>query len=44
MFEDTWEFDQSLNNWDVSSVTNMKDIFKDARSFDKNNALWYNFN
>ena len=46
MFSKASSFNQPLNLWNVSSVidTGMCLIFYKANSFDKNNALWYNFN
>ena len=37
MFADAHDFNQPLDSWDISSVTNMQDMFLNARSFD--NAL-----
>ena len=51
MFFKASSFDQSLNSWNISSENNIVDygtytynMFNEATSFDKNNALWYNFN
>ena len=41
MFMHAAIFNQSLNSWNVSSVTDMSNVFHDALSFDKSNALWY---
>ena len=43
MFYKAELFNQPLNSWDVSSVTNMKWMLSGAKSFDKRNALWYDF-
>ena len=44
MFTDATNFNQQLNSWNVSNVTNMTYMFDDAASFDKRNAPWYDFN
>ena len=44
MFEYASTFNQSLNSWDISSVVDNRFAFHGASSFDKNNALWFNFN
>ena len=48
MFQDAYSFNQDLNSWDVSKVDkwddDMYDMFKGASSFDKKNAIWYDFN
>jgi surface protein len=41
MFYGTKVFNQPLNNWDVSNVTNMKGMFREARAFkDQNLSSW----
>ena len=43
LFSKCKKFNQSLNNWNVSNVEGMIKIFEGASSFDRRNALWYNF-
>ena len=33
-------FNDFINNWNVSAVTNMRNMFLKASSFDRKNALW----
>jgi len=40
MFNGATSFNQSLNNWDVSSVTNMDRMFYDATSFNQQLNDW----
>jgi len=43
MFWGAYNFNQPLNNWNISNVKYMDLIFHNLESFDKNNALWYDF-
>ena len=38
MFRGASSFNQPLNNWDVSKVTDMADMFNGARSFNHGKA------
>ncbi len=40
MFQNTDAFNQSLDSWDVSSVTNMRSMFWNARSFNQPLSSW----
>ncbi|WP_172435810.1 Ig-like domain-containing protein [Sediminicola luteus] len=40
MFHDNSNFDQTLSNWNVSSVTNFTSMFQNASAFDQNLADW----
>ena len=40
MFKNATSFNQPLNNWDVSNVTDMRRMFNGARSFN-HHAPWY---
>ena len=40
MFYKARSFNQSLNNWNVSNVTNMRWMFEDARSFNQPLNNW----
>ncbi len=40
MFSGATSFNQPLNNWDVSSVTNMSGMFYEATSFNQNISGW----
>ncbi|PZW43909.1 surface protein, partial [Mesonia algae] len=40
MFAKCSNFDQSLNNWDVSTITNMEGMFKEATSFNQPLNNW----
>ena len=40
MFSDATSFNQPLNNWNVSNVTNMHYMFGDASSFDQDISMW----
>jgi surface protein len=40
MFEGAANFNQSLDRWNVSSVTNMHSMFREANSFDQNISNW----
>ena len=43
MFRQTWSFNQPLNNWDVSKVETMENMFGGATPFDRAAyAPWYN--
>ena len=44
MFYFCKKFNQPLNKWNVSNIIYMIRVFDGAVSFNKNNALWYNFN
>ena len=51
MFWGAYSFNQSINSWEVLSENDIVDyrthtycMFKKAESFDKKNALWYDFN
>ena len=42
MFENASSFNQPLNNWNVSNVRAMDDMFREATSFDHAlHAPWY---
>ena len=44
MFLAATSFNQPLNKWNVSNVTNMKFMFLDARSFNQPlHAPWYEY-
>ena len=43
MFREAIKFNQNINSWDVSSVIFNEGMFDKASSFDKSNALWYDF-
>jgi hypothetical protein len=43
MFYKASSFNQPLNTWNGSSVIISNCMFLHAESFDKKNALWYNF-
>ena len=40
MFYSASNFNQPLNTWDVSSVTNMTEMFKEATSFNQPIGNW----
>jgi surface protein len=40
MFRAATAFDQTLNEWDVSSVTNMSALFESAAAFNQNLCAW----
>ena len=40
MFFNASSFNQSLNNWNVSKVTNMEAMFRDAISFNQPLENW----
>jgi hypothetical protein len=40
MFYDATAFNQSLNSWVTSSVTNMRTMFSGATSFDRSLSSW----
>ena len=40
MFNDAKSFNQPLNNWDVSNVENMVDMFVSAISFNQDINMW----
>ena len=40
MFKNCWEFNQPLNNWDVSNVINMKNMFENANVFNQPLNEW----
>ncbi len=40
MFEGSTSFNQPLNSWNTSAVTNMNDIFKNATSFNQDISGW----
>ena len=40
LFSNSHSFNQSLNDWDVSNVTNMKDMFEEANSFNQPLNNW----
>ncbi len=42
MFSGATAFNQSLNSWTVSSVTNMRYMFDGATSFNQNISGWAN--
>ena len=35
-----YEFNQPLNNWDVSNVTTMKSMFEECKNFNKSLNDW----
>ena len=41
MFRNAASFDQPLNNWNVSAVTDMADMFTGADKFVQNLGSWY---
>jgi surface protein len=41
MFSYCENLNQSFNNWDVSNVTNMYEMFNNCKKMNKNNALFY---
>ena len=45
MFRKASSFNQPINSWNVwgNTFDDMCDMFEEAVSFDKNNALWYDF-
>ena len=43
MFYGASSFNQSLNSWDVSNVIYKEEMFDEDSEFDRDNALWYNF-
>ena len=40
MFYDCYNFNSNLNNWDVSSATNMYNMFNNCHNFNSNLSLW----
>ena len=40
MFEECTAFNQNIENWDVSKVTDMGSMFKDATSFNQPIGNW----
>ena len=40
MFNKATTFNQPLNSWDVSKVTDMHDMFMDAKAFDQDLSSW----
>ena len=40
MFEGAAAYNQSLNDWNISSVTNMQYMFYDATAFNQNLCAW----
>jgi hypothetical protein len=42
--ENNNEYDEDIDNWNISNVKNMAGIFWNAISFNPINAKWYNFN
>jgi len=42
MFYDATSFNQSLDSWDVSKVTDMTSMFDGASSFSQTLCSWYN--
>jgi surface protein len=40
MFRGARIFNQPLENWDVSSVTNMRGMFNDTQAFDQDLSSW----
>jgi surface protein len=40
MFESAESFNQPLDNWDVSRVTDMRFMFNDASSFNQDISMW----
>ena len=40
MFDECKSFNQPLNNWNVSNVTNMGSMFVNCKSFNQNISNW----
>ena len=40
MFSWAKNFNQPLNNWNVSKVTNMREMFYEAKAFNQNISNW----
>ena len=42
MFADAKTFNQLIDKWNVSNVTNMRFMFRGATSMQRENVPWYN--
>jgi hypothetical protein len=43
MFYKALSFNQNINSWNISDKTDIFLMFNNTKSFNKNNALWYDF-